>query len=411
LRCGLIALFGLGGLAFAPPAHATRVGLADVAPAGGGQAAVAALRGRLEGRRDVTLPRDAARAALEAPLAADGAAETGDAGVRPRASQLVRAARDAYSRFDYDGALERLRQAELALASAAPGPELTGLLVDVNLLAGVIQADRGDAAKALDSFRLARRLDPERKALDPGSYRPKVVALYAQAGAPVEGRKSRLSVVTDPAGAEVWIDGQRAGVAPLAVTVEAGFHYVAAVAEGSAPRLEKPVLRAGEDTRQSLLLARLPPEERVRQMRAAMAAGRVTWEHGATALCSGASLDLLVLVRAGESGAPEAAIYDARGGGLGAWSAAQPVENVLVALTGKMVAAPPPGPGGPLVTTREGDRSPPAATPWYRSWWLVPPLLALGAAAALGTIWIIDSERTTTYSLNRWCFDKTCSPP
>jgi hypothetical protein len=41
----------------------------------------------------------------------------------------------------------------------------------------------------------------------------------------------------------------------------------------------------------------------------------------------------------------------------------------------------------------------------------VPPLLALGAAAALGTLWIIDSERTTTYSINRWCFDRTCSPP
>jgi hypothetical protein len=406
-----VALLALAPLV-ATRAHAARVGLADVAPAGGGQAAVAALRARLEGRRDVTLPRDAARAALEAPLPADGAADGGDAGVRPRASQLVRAARDAYSRFDYDGALERLRQAELALASAAPGPELTGVLVDVNLLAGVVHADRGDAAKALDSFRLARRLDPERKALDPGSYRPKVVALYAQAGAPVEGRKSRLSVVTDPAGAEVWIDGQRAGVAPLAVTLEAGFHYVAAVAEGSAPRLERPVLRAGEDTRQSLLLARLPPEERVRQMRAAMAAGRVTWEHGATALCAGASLDLLVLVRAGQGadGAPEVAVYDARGGGLGAWSAAQPVEPVLVALTGKIVTAPPPGPG-PLVASREGDRSPPAAAPWYRSWWVVPPLLALGAAAALGTLWIIDSERTTTYSLNRWCFDKTCSSP
>jgi hypothetical protein len=393
-------------------AHATRIGLADVAPGGAAQPALAALRARLEARPDLALPRDAARAALEAPLPAEGAADAGEASPRLRATQLVRAARDAYSRFDYDGALERLRQAELALATAHPAPELTSLLVDVSLLAGVVQADRGDTARALDAFRLARRLDPERKALDPGSYRPKVVGLYAQAGTPADGRKSRLSVVTEPAGARVWIDGQAAGVSPVAVTLDAGFHYISAVAEGSAPRLEKPLLRAGEDTRQSLLLAGLPPEERARQTRADLAAGRVTWEHGAAALAASASLDLLVLVRAGEGGAPEAAIFDARAGGLGAWTAAQPVEPLLVTLTGKIVAAPSPaaGAGAPLVASRAADPSPPAATPWYRSWWVVPPLLAVGAAAALGTLWIIESERTTTYSINRWCFDRTCSP-
>jgi hypothetical protein len=408
---GLVALGTLVGLvlAAAPRAHATRVGLADVGPGGAAQPALAALRARLQTRADLTLPRDATRAALEAPLPAEGG-DAGEAAPRLRATQLVRAARDAYSRFDYDGALERLRQAELALGTAHPSPELTSLLVDVNLLSGVVQADRGDAARALDAFRVARRLDPERKALDPGSYRPKVVALYTQAGTPVEGRKSRLAVVTDPAGAQVWIDGERAGVAPLSVSVDAGFHYVAAVAEGSAPRLEKPLLRAGEDTRQSLLLARLPPEERARQTRADLAAGRVGWEHGAAALAASASLDLLVLVRVTEGGGPEAAVFDARAGGLGAWMAAQPVEPVLVALSGKIVAAPPPGGGAPLVAERAADRSPAAATPWYRSWWVVPPLLAVGAAAALGTLWIIDRERTTTYSINRWCFDRTCSP-
>jgi hypothetical protein len=34
----------------------------------------------------------------------------------------------------------------------------------------------------------------------------------------------------------------------------------------------------------------------------------------------------------------------------------------------------------------------------------------VGAATALGTLWIIDRERTTTYSLNRWCFGTTCAP-
>jgi hypothetical protein len=409
LRVTLVLL----GMSVAVPsarAERARVGLADATVGGRGEAAVAALRARPEPRRDLVLPRDTARAALEAPMAAEAGEEGGapaEGTPRPRTTQLVRAARDAYSRFDYDGALERLRQAELAFATTPPGPELTQLLVDVNLLAGVIWVDRGDLPRALDAFRVVRRLDPERKALDPGSYRPKAVSLYAQAASPPEGRKSRLSVVTEPPGAEVWIDGQPAGTAPLALGLEAGPHYVSAVTEGSAPRLEKPLLRAGEDSRVSLLLARLAPEERARQARAALAAERVPWERGAAVLAVSASLDFLIVVRAPAGSSVQAALFDARAGKLGAWMPATPVEPVLAALAVELA---PPAPATPLVTTSQGggDPSPRAAAPWYRSWWVVPPILAVGAAAALGTLWMIDRERTTTYSLDRWCFGTTC---
>jgi hypothetical protein len=386
-----------------------RVGLADVSTTPEGHAAVAALRARLEARPGMALPRDAARAALEEPLGADA----GEAEARPRATQLLRAARDAYSRFDYDGALERLRQAELALATAPPVPDVTRLLVDVNLLAGVVEADRGDAARALEAFRVAQRLDAAPKALDPGGYRPRVVALYAQAAAAPETRRARLDVVTEPAGAEVWIDGRRAGTAPLAATLEVGAHYVAAIAEGSVPRLEKPVVGAGAASRLSLLLSRSPPEERARQARADLLAGRLGWDRGPAALAASASLDAVVVVRDGAAGtgAPEAAIYDARAGALGVFMPAAPPEPVLVALAA-VVAAPSRAAPASLVSRegRERDSSPAAATPWYRSWWLPPALLAAGAAATLGTLWIIDRERTTTYAINRWCFGNTCSP-
>jgi PEGA domain-containing protein len=400
-------------LAAASPAFAqatpVRVGLADVATTAEGHAAVVALRARLEPRAGIAIPRDAARAALEEPLAADAGSQLATG---PRAVQLVRAARDAYSRFDYDGALERLRQAELALGSAPPVPDVTQLLIEINLLAGVVQADRGDTGHALDSFRVVRRLDPAREALDPGRYRPRVVALYAQAAATPEARRTRLDVVTDPAGAEVWIDGRRAGTAPFAATVEVGVHYVAAVAEGSQPRLEKPLLRAGEDSRLSMLLSRSPPEERARQARAELLAGRLGWDRGPAVLAASASLDLVVVVRdAPTAPGAEAAIYDARAGTLGPFIAAAPLEPVLIAL-GAALAGPAPSAKAPLVAAEadEHERSPAAATPWYRSWWLAPPLLAVGAAVGFGTLWIIDRERTTTYAINRWCFNSTCAP-
>ena len=42
-------------------------------------------------------------------------------------------------------------QAELALATAPPVADVTRLLVDVNLLVGVVHADRGDTAHALEA--------------------------------------------------------------------------------------------------------------------------------------------------------------------------------------------------------------------------------------------------------------------
>jgi hypothetical protein len=421
----LVAL--LASPSAARAAAPTRVGLADVGHGAASHAALVALRARLEGRAELALPRETAREALEAPLA-DGAGDA-DATLRPRARELVRAARDAYSRFEYDVALERLRQAELALATAPPTAELTQLLVEVNLLVGVVQVDRGDVPHALDAFRAVQRLEPGRGSLDAGRYRPRAVALYAQAAAAPEGRRSRISVVTEPAGAEVWIDGARAGTSPLTTPLGAGSHYVSAVAPGSTPRLEKPLVRPGEDTRLSLMLARLPPEARVREARVALATPDASpeassetsspgasppasrpWSIGAAALAADASLDVLVLVRDGHGGVTaEAAVFDARTGALGAWTPAVPVEPVLAALA---LALAPPAPAERLVGGAErapGSSRPPTAA-WYRSWWVVPPLLAVGAAAALGTLWIIDRERTTTYAVNRWCFDRTCAP-
>jgi hypothetical protein len=386
-----------------------RVGLADVTTTEAGHAAVAALRARLEPRAGISLPRDAARAALEEPLY--GAGEGGAPTTHPRALQLIRAARDAYSRFDYDGALERLRQAELDVATAAPAPDVTSLLVEVNLLAGVVEADRGNTALALESFRVVQRLDPARKALDPGSYRPRVVALYAQAAAAPTARSARLAVVTDPAGALIWIDGRRVGFAPLSESLEAGVHYVAAVGEGSVPRLERPVLRPGEDNRLSLLLALASPEERARRARADLVSDRRALGEAAQDIADYTSVDVLVVVRdppKGVAAGPKAAIYDARRHLMGPFMPASPPEPVLVALDAALAR-----PKLPEETTLPGpgrDRPPLAATPWYRSWWLAPTLLGVGAAATLGTLWIIDRERTTTYAINRWCFGNTCAP-
>ena len=285
---------------------------------------------------------------------------------------------------------------------------------------GVVDAERGAVPRALEAVRLVHRLDPARRALDPGSYRPKIVQLYAQAGATPETRETHLDVVTEPPGAEVWIDGRRAGTAPLARSLGVGFHYVAAAAEGSAPRIEKPLLRAGEDTRLSLLLSRAPPEERARQARVELAAGQaIAWRKRGPAAIANTSAsrlyDLLVVAdarraRAGGRGidlrrarriagrvdAGVARRARARGAGRrprGADARRQGAARARGVQERATCDHPRPRRRG---TGRGG--SCPRSWPWAR------PSLSGRCRSSI-------ARRTTTYAtIGRWCFNNSCAP-
>lgn len=387
-------------------AAARRVGFANVAHDGAaGQAAIAAVRapvaeaGRLEDLGD-----GPARQALESPV--DPSALPESVAVA-RARKLLAAAKDALTGFEYDAALDRLRQADATLRAVAPSPEVVAALADLNLLAGLVHAGRGDEARALEAFRLVRRLAPDRKALDPAAYRPAIVALYEQAGR-ADGASGVVFVTTEPAGATVWVDGRAVGVAPVELpALGVGEHYLAATLDGHAPRVERVRVEAGRRLEQSFLLARLPPEERARAVRAALLRPGVVeadWAPAAATLADVASLDVLVMVRQRESGGLEGAVYDVRAGALGAWvplddpkalvdSVPRPPSDPIAVPTPRDVARrtpdgrPPPPP------------PPPPARPWYRTFWGMSALIGGGVLAAAVVIAIGSSggAGTTTY--------------
>ena len=90
------------------------------------------------------------------------------------------AAKDAYSLFQLDRALELLAQVDRLLVDVDPA-EIRDHLAERYVLEALIQHSRGARADAIDAFRLAHRLDPDRKTLDSGRYQPEIVELYRQA--------------------------------------------------------------------------------------------------------------------------------------------------------------------------------------------------------------------------------------
>jgi hypothetical protein len=238
---------------------------------------------------------------------------------------------------------------------------------------------------------------PDRAALDPARYPPAIVALYGKAQAAPAG-KARLSVITEPPGARVWLDGKPVGAAPLELTdVAPGEHYLAATLDGHAARGERISLADGDTASETLLLGRLPAEERARSLRAGLMAeglADVTWARAAADLADLASVDLMVIVRDAPDGSGlEAAAWDVRAAKLSKW---RPIgveaEDTAFAEGLRPVAADlrVPAiedlkiPDGPI---DGGDGQKPR---WYRTWW--GTALIIGGAVVIGGVIIAVSS-------------------
>jgi hypothetical protein len=96
------------------------------------------------------------------------------------------------------------------------------------------------------------------------TYRAEVVVVpghQTRVEALLERRKGRLLLRSEPAGAEVLVDGVPVGEAPLNRLVEAGPHVVVMRYMGRAAQLQRVTVRPEQDTRVSLTLAPLSPGE------------------------------------------------------------------------------------------------------------------------------------------------------
>ncbi len=376
----------------------TRVGFAVLAGAEADSGrAVESARAACAERGLVPMPAGALRAALERPLAGDDLAV---------ARRQLGAAREAYTRFEYARALTELIAVDRLLVDREPAPPVIELMVERYLIAGLVHEGQGRPADARRDFRLVRRLDPDRRALDPGAYRPQVVALFAEA-ARDQGRRGALRIEAEPRGARVFVDGTSVGRAPIALDdVGAGRHWVVASAPGHRPRGAIIDVDARAQER-SLSLVPQSPAEHAAELRRSLRAASGAGERRAAAaeLARAAGVHVLVLVRA-RGGQVEGAVFDARRSLLSGWLAmpSEPFRRRIAATTSPDLSAAAhsrePGTSVSLAgPAREADRAP----SWYSTWW-GRTLIVAGGLAVGGAVFFAVSGGDDTYSISGFCF-------
>ena len=358
-------------LGLSAPARTAVINVAPEAPAAAIARAVEAAVEHQPGRlAPVDIPDDV-RAAMLEPF-------DPEADQQP-ARALLAIARKRYGDLAYERALEALIDAEAQARHADPAPSLWQLLTDVQVMLGVVNTARGSEAQAVQSFRIARALDPKLQ-LDPAYYPPAMRALFVRA----QGGGTGQIDVHDPATAEVTIDGVRAGTAPLVREAGEGEHYVAIGAPGREPRIERVQVVADKITHVSIFLARRPVAEEVRALAANARRQRKMGDGEARRLAELVGADLVLSVDGKRIRAWWEAPGHVRLPDIALDSGPPELAPLLDALPHENVIGPPPPP------------PPPPPKPWYGKWWV----WAIGGAIAAGTTVITVealSSKSTVY--------------
>ncbi len=144
------------------------------------------------------------------------------------AKQALVNAREAYGSLDCVKAAASAETAVTALAAVqARGVDVRESLVQAYVYVLLCSGD--DEARAFAAAVRLRALGAD----PPAGVSATVWAKYPDVDATSNVYMVSLDVTTEPDGAEVWIDHERVGKAPLTVHVSEGDHVVAAAAEGA----------------------------------------------------------------------------------------------------------------------------------------------------------------------------------
>jgi hypothetical protein len=343
-----------------------------------------------------TVPPGDLREALEAPLAAseDRLAQ---------ARSLLAAAKDAYAGFQFERALEQLARVNPLLAEQHYSDKLAKILAERYVLEGLVYVGAKNPSRAEAAFAMVKRLRPDRK-LDPATYHPRIVELFAKAGT---GKGAEVPVQIDStAGARVLVDGAEVGEAPTAISLAAGTHYINLDAPGQVP-MGRAVEVTPETAHLSFPLKAAPAEARARRLRDQLMASKSPDELAAAAngICALVEANVVVIIRNREGATFEAAVYRCEPADLSDW-VALPSAQFFAAL----------GPAVPGEERRAPDRRLTRTGPvrdsgkkrsWYRTWWGAS--LLAGAAAAAGTVLYFSLRPEDEYVIDTWCVGGECS--
>lgn len=147
-----------------------------------------------------------------------------------RGAELLKKGRAQYEAVQLDAAIENLQGAKAAFRQAmAVMTDNAGLLAS-HLYLGMTFLSKGLEGRGKEELRNLIILDPRRDSRELASkyYRPQVRQTYRQLKDDIiSGRRGKIEVNSDPAGAEVYLDGRRSGTTPTVLPdLPVGEHFL-----------------------------------------------------------------------------------------------------------------------------------------------------------------------------------------
>lgn len=136
-------------------------------------------------------------------------------------------ARRLYRDLAFRASLDELNRAREGLEARLMSEQVYELLDRLFLLRALDQLALGDPEMAREALRQAAILRPERTSLDPAEFSPEVRAEYDTVRETLETEAPfALATETEPPGAELTLDGRKAGTTPIRVRLHRGRHYL-----------------------------------------------------------------------------------------------------------------------------------------------------------------------------------------
>jgi len=154
--------------------------------------------------------------------------------------QRIQRARRLYRDLAFQASLDELSRAQEELEARLDAEDTYQALDDAMLLRALDELALGNQQAARQALRQAVILRPERTSLDPAEFAPDVRAEYEQVRDGLR-REAPLPLPTEsePSGAELELNGRRAGRTPMSVRLHDGRHYLVFRSPGhiAAPRI------------------------------------------------------------------------------------------------------------------------------------------------------------------------------
>ncbi|GAI86074.1 unnamed protein product [marine sediment metagenome] len=152
-----------------------------------------------------------------------------------RFTSRVSEGKQAYQQLQVDKTLKIMNAAVRYQQFCGPEIRDPAIFTDLHVFAGLAHLAQGGQDKAMAEFRQAVSHDPG-LVLSGKRFPPDVVDTFARAKRQLlSGQPTQVSIVSRPAGAEVYVDGRSQGTTPVAAPLYPGRHFIRVELEGYSP--------------------------------------------------------------------------------------------------------------------------------------------------------------------------------